>query len=300
MPPSATSGGPSASRSTKRFAIGGAYFRRPAGNRALRCRVIEVTSIGLGGSTAPRGPVAAASQGRVPQPLLMDEASVASGAIAPPHPHPGGEEFHPPPAFESSRRSRTHVWQNCTRCRAICPHLHLMGLQPARSSVGQASESTAKRGWIKRWLPTHNPEYRAGPDAAGATRYREGSTAAGATRSTAVSSETLERAGRRPALSFRIQDLRPKRRRIQQLLRSPGTDGNLSCGTGVAKWTGMPVASPCSSKKTATRAKLASPQRHSCRSRPSMPPATVTTWPVTCPDTSSDARTTTCRATSSG
>jgi hypothetical protein len=120
----------------------------------------------------------------------------------------------------------------------------------------------------------------------------------------------------------------------------PGTDGKLSCGTGVAKWTGMPVASPCRRKKTATRAKLAwpldrhrkrclggtvvakwtgmpvaspcrrkktatraklaSPCRHSCRSRPSMPPATVTTWPVTCPDTSSDARTTTCRATSSG
>ena len=34
--------------------------------------------------------------------------------------------------------------------------------------------------------------------------------------------------------------------------------------------------------------------------RPSMPPATVTTWPVTWPESSSEARTTTCRATSSG
>ena len=31
-----------------------------------------------------------------------------------------------------------------------------------------------------------------------------------------------------------------------------------------------------------------------------MPPATVTTWPVTCPERVSDARTTTCAATSSG
>ncbi len=240
-----------------------------------------------------------------------------------------------------------------------------MGLHPARLSVGQASESTAKRGWIKRWPPTHNLDYRAGPDAAGATRYREGSIAAGATRSTAVSSETLERAGRRPALSFPDSSCAGESPKVQRLLRSPGTDGKLSCGTGVAKWTGMPVASPCRRKKTATRAKLAwpldrhrkrclggtgvakwtgmpvaspcrrkktatraklawpldrhrkrclggtgvakwtgmpvaSPCRHSCRSRPSMPPATVTTWPVTCPDTSSDARTTTCRATSSG
>src|SRR6266540_4054085 len=37
-----------------------------------------------------------------------------------------------------------------------------------------------------------------------------------------------------------------------------------------------------------------------CSSRPSMPPATVTTWPVTCPEISSDARATTWRATSSG
>jgi hypothetical protein len=73
---------------------------------------------------------------------------------------------------------------------------------PARSDVGQASKSTAKRGWIKRWPATDNRKYRAGPDAAGATRNRDGSNAAGATRSTAVSSETLERAGRRPALSF--------------------------------------------------------------------------------------------------
>jgi hypothetical protein len=120
----------------------------------------------------------------------------------------------------------------------MCPH-------PARLSVGQVSKSTAKRGWIKRSRPTHNPDYRAGPDAAGATRYREGSNAAGATRSTAVSSETLERAGRRPALSFPDSRLAPETPKIQRLLRSPGTDGKLSCGTGVAKWTAMPVASPC-------------------------------------------------------
>jgi len=37
------------------LAIGGAYFRRGAGSRGLRCRSIEVTSIALGGSTAPAG-----------------------------------------------------------------------------------------------------------------------------------------------------------------------------------------------------------------------------------------------------
>ena len=36
------------------------------------------------------------------------------------------------------------------------------------------------------------------------------------------------------------------------------------------------------------------------RVRPSMPPATTTTWPVTWPERVSDARTTTCAATSSG
>ena len=66
-----------------------------------------------------------------------------------------------------------------------------------------------------------------------------------------------------PLFRFRIQDLRPKRRKLQRLLRSPGTDGKLSCGTGVAKWTGKPVASPCRRKKTATRAKLVWPlDRH--------------------------------------
>jgi hypothetical protein len=38
----------------------------------------------------------------------------------------------------------------------------------------------------------------------------------------------------------------------------------------------------------------------SCTTRPSMPPATVITWPVTWPEISSEASATTCRATSSG
>ncbi len=41
-------------------------------------------------------------------------------------------------------------------------------------------------------------------------------------------------------------------------------------------------------------------RRQSCRTRPSIPPATTTTWPVTCPEISSEASATTCRATSSG
>src|SRR3954470_20708292 len=38
----------------------------------------------------------------------------------------------------------------------------------------------------------------------------------------------------------------------------------------------------------------------SCTTRPSMPPATVTTWPVTWPEMTGDASATTCAATSSG
>jgi hypothetical protein len=116
---------------------------------------------------------------------------------------------------------------------------------PTRSSVGQASKSTAKRGWIKRWPATDNRKYRAGPDAAGATRNRDGSNAAGATRSTAVSSETLERAGRRPALSFpssRSGSIVPKGPMTPS---SPGLTAIFPAAPGVAKWTGMPVASPC-------------------------------------------------------
>jgi len=37
------------------LAIAGAYFRREAGSRGLLCGGIEVTSIALGGSTAPVG-----------------------------------------------------------------------------------------------------------------------------------------------------------------------------------------------------------------------------------------------------
>jgi len=135
------------------------------------------------------------------------------------------------------------------------------------------------------------------------------------------SSETLERAGRRPALAFSDSSFSCKLPKRSANSSEPGTDGNLSCGAGVAKWTGMPVASPCRRKKTAARetdghagkAGMAS-KRHrkrclsarplagiasdasvrrgsgevdrdacrfavhySCRSRPSMPPATVTT-----------------------
>jgi hypothetical protein len=257
------------------------------------------------------------------------------------------------------------VWQNCTRCREICPHLHLMGLHPARLSVGQVSESTAKRGMDQAVAPDAQSGLPSGPRCGGGhsllRRLQCG-------RSHSIYCGLLGdvRAGRAAARSF-VPDSRrwaivPKGPLTPSL---PGTDGKLSCGTGVAKWTGMPVASPCRRKKTATRAKLAWPldrhrkrclggagvakwtgmpvaspcrrkktatraklawpldrhrkrclrgagvakwtatlvaslYRHSCRSLPSMPPATVTTWPVTCPDTSSDARTMTCRATSSG
>ena len=117
MPPSATITGPLRSRSTKRLAIGGAYFRPAAGKRVWLCRLIELTSIGLGGSTAPRGPVAAASQGRVPQPLLMVEASLASGAEDPPHPHPGWGSAPPTTHCEPTSPVHVRLHQNCTKCR---------------------------------------------------------------------------------------------------------------------------------------------------------------------------------------
>jgi hypothetical protein len=67
------------------------------------------------------------------------------------------------------------------------------------------------------------------------------------------SSETLERAGRRPALAFSDSSFSCKLPKRSANSSQPGTDGNLSCGAGVAKWTGMPVASPCRRKETVGR-----------------------------------------------
>src|SRR5215218_485092 len=96
---------------------------------------------------------------------------------------------------------RAHVDADVTETGQMQANLPTTFTLGARSGVGQASKSTAKRGWIKRWHPTHNRDYRAGPDAAGATRNSEGSNAAGATRSTAVLFGDV-RAGRAAARSF--------------------------------------------------------------------------------------------------
>src|SRR5438128_9132796 len=111
--------------------------------------------------------------------------------------------------------------------------------------------------------------YRAGPDAAGAT------------------SETLlQRRPRRgqAAAPLAFSGSSWKRRLpIPVLTPGPGTDGNHSCGL-----------------RSAVAADEDSAATSSCTTRPSMPPATVTTWPVTWPDRTGDARTTTWAATSSG
>ena len=73
----------------------------------------------------------------------------------------------------------------------------------------------------------------------------------------------------------------------------PGTDGNQSCGCGDCG-AGDEDTPALFSMRAEER------EGYSWMTRPSMPPATVTTWPVTCPDSSSDASTTTWRATSSG
>ena len=64
------------------------------------------------------------------------------------------------------------------------------------------------------------------------------------------------------------------------------TDGTSSKALGGGR--GVPCAAACAFAQS------------SWTTRPSMPPATVTTWPVTWPESSSEASTTTWRATSSG
>ena len=69
----------------------------------------------------PRGPVAAASQGRVPQPLVMGEASLASGAEDSPHPHPGWGRAPPTTRCELNRSNCTGLGQKCIKCREKDP-----------------------------------------------------------------------------------------------------------------------------------------------------------------------------------
>jgi len=124
----------------------------------------------------------------------MDEASLASGAGIPHVPTLGWGGFHPPPAV-----SLTRV------IAPICIKSVPTAGKPVASGPGERHselpQSTAKRGWIKRCHPAHSAGDRAGPDAAGATRKNEaGPGAARATRNLLrLSSETSERAGRRPA-----------------------------------------------------------------------------------------------------
>jgi hypothetical protein len=145
---------------------------------------------------------------------------------------------------------------------------------------------------MKRPHLAHSTGDQAGPDAAGATwKTRPAPMRQGPLDLLRLSTETLERAGRRPAPAFRTQ---VGGRWCRNLLTAPsvaGTDGNLSCGVGVMKRRGnSPLCRSVGENYPAS----------GCRTRPSMPPAIVTTWPVTWPESSSEASTTTCRATSSG
>ena len=218
----------------------------------------------------------------------MGQASLASGPGDSAKSPPGWGRAPPATRFESIWRFSSPVSQKCANCRENCAH-------PTRN-VGTPStfwrRSTTKVNREKvmdEAVPPHaHSNYRAGPDAAGATRNREGSNAAGATHLLRFSSETLERAGRRPALSFPGSSKRaivPKR--PNELLVRPGLTASIPAAQ---EWR--------SGQRWLSLRRAAEEDGHagkaqSCSSRPSIPPATVTTCPVTCPDSSSEARTTT-------
>src|SRR5207302_5668233 len=95
-------------------------------------------------------------------------ASVARGRqIDPLFPTQGGEEFHPPPAVSIPRPS-ARIWSKSVSNAGKSVRAGLS------EPFGEVPQSTAKRGWINRWCPTHNRRDRAGPDAAGATRKKRG------------------------------------------------------------------------------------------------------------------------------
>ena len=153
----------------------------------------------------------------------MDEASLASGAGIPHVPTLGWGGFHPPPAVSLTR--------------VIAP-IFIKSVSNAGKAVeagpgerhSELPQSTAKRGWIKRCHPAHSAGDRAGPDAAGATRKNEaGPGAARATRNLLrLSSETSERAGRRPAR--RIWTDMPAERAYPPWSASQATPSGLKSG----------------------------------------------------------------------
>src|SRR2546421_4317508 len=100
--------------------------------------------------------------------------------------------------------------------------------------------------------------YRVGPDAAGATSEPSPQGDPGGAR-------------RRPRLRY-LEALHQSRvtRLVPMFLPTPGpgTDGNHSCGFGDGEAAGEDTAASF----------------HSWINRPSIPPATVTTWPVTWPE----------------
>src|SRR5207245_5726818 len=121
--------------------------------------------------------------------------------------------------------------------------------------------------------------YRAGPDAAGAT------------------SESLLQgdpggARRRPLLRF-LDSSWTGRLPMPVVTPGPGTDGNHSCGLRSDGGGGRGLRRHLLGVRPRRRL------RYSWTTRPSMPPATVTIWPVTCAVSRGEARTTTWAATSS-